>query len=178
MLSPFVLDRVTFEKYECSGKPPRYPVSTVDAAKEICSRGLACDFVQLNSLVRAGHVKPTKTKGGKNFAWSASDIDAAMESLCIPPYYLPLTTTLTTLNIHARDFIEVWLEAEAQLRLDFTSEIVGEERVNPLDFDWDIKSRRPAKATIAMTPSKGLVARLDAILIQKQESDVERTANA
>jgi hypothetical protein len=172
-LNPFVLDRETFERYECAHRP-RYPVSTQDAAAEIATRGVACDHSVLSALVRAGKVKPMKGKGDR-YLWSAANVDTALAALCVPGYLLPLTVILQTLNLHAADFIRVWVEADEQLRSEYSSEVVGPDRVNPLDFDWHVESRRPARASIKMEPSKSLVGRLDAIIIAK-EADVERTS--
>jgi hypothetical protein len=112
-----VLSRKAYQQYKCFGRVSDYPKSTEEAASELRTRGCDATVPALNYLIKQGRIKPKRQ--GRNYEWSASNIDQAASHFEEQEALTPQAHALQWLGIDADIYFEALYEAWIKLGDEF-----------------------------------------------------------
>lgn len=112
-----ILSREAYLEFRCFGMGDDYPKSTEQASSELRTRGCDSSVPALNYLIKQGRVQPKRS--GRNYEWSADDIDQAAQVLEEQGALTPQAHAFLWHGIHADVYHKTLHEAWIKLGDEF-----------------------------------------------------------
>lgn len=112
-----ILSREAYLEFRRFGMGDDYPKSTEQASSELRTRGCDSNVPALNYLIKQGKVQPVRK--GRNYEWSAADIDQAAQVFEALGALTPEAHAFIWLGIHADVYYKALHDAWINLRDEF-----------------------------------------------------------
>jgi hypothetical protein len=134
------LNREAYVEFVCFGEPDEYPKNTEQVAMELRSRGYDATVPVLNYIIKQGLVSPNRGDG-RNYKWSAKDVDQAAAELDERQAYTPSAICNNVLGIDYEQYHRALRDAMDEVREEFGEVIVP---VNSVP-DWFVMHVYPPR---------------------------------